>query len=585
MNKKLILKKANKSDLLIMLAAILFLFTLNVGIISYAQHQRMVREREQTHYIASGFSMTLNEELDNVFYLTGALKETIVSHDGKIVNFNQVAQDLMAKNTALGSLQLAPKGKVTHIYPLKGNESGMIDLLKDPKRGPICRYGIKHNVTTLQGPFKLAQGGSGMAVRSPLFLTKNGKTTFWGFAIAIIRVPDIFKDTAKTMGLSGYNYRLYKNVSPLSKKKVLVMKSGSKLEKPVSFSFKTDSNNSWRLVISPKNGWQYKRSNWILIYVMLTDVLLVLLMLWIINRRIATRILEREASRDSLTQAYNRQGFDGYMQDYAQQHPNEKSTIIMLDVDDFKSVNDVFGHHVGDQVLVTLTKNLKQVFGPEAIVGRNGGDEFVVALPGLSMKQSQPTIEKMSKLKQTAVVDKKPIDFSISMGYSDFPGQARNYVEACRFADAALYEVKIAGKDSYASYKSGLSQDKRHNQLGLGMRALAAGDPTPLLVVKVDGEEPIYVNKSLLDLFNCELSTNFYDYYGDSFANLIAPDDRKRVYTELKDFIAQAEDEERFKDNFSILTTDARVIRVRSEMKYSLNQRYGALIYLNFILN
>lgn len=585
MRKKLNLKKANKSDFLLLLAAFFLLFILNAGIISYVQHQRMVREREQTAFIARGFSQTLNEELNNTFSLTDILKETIVSHDGKIVNFDRVAQDLMAKNTALGSLQLAPKGKVTHIYPLKGNESGLIDLLKDPDRGPVCRYGIKHHITTLQGPFKLAQGGSGMAVRSPIFLTENGKTTFWGFAIAIIKVPDIFKVTAKTIGLSGYSYHLYSNTSPLTKKKALVMKSGSQLDDPVSLSFSTSSNNDWRLLISPKNGWQYKRSHWVLIYVLLLDVLLVLLVLWMINRRISTRILEREATRDPLTQAYNRQGFDGYMQDYALQHPNEKSTVIMLDVDDFKSVNDVFGHHVGDQVLVDLTKNLQQVFGEHAIVGRNGGDEFVVALPGLSMKQSEPLIEKMSKLKQTAVVDKKPIDFSISMGYSDFPGQAQNYVEACRFADAALYEVKIAGKNSYASYKSGLSQDKRHNQLGLGMRALAAGDPTPLLVVKVDGDEPIYVNKSLLDLFNCELSTNFYDYYGSSFVNLIAPPDRDRVYTELKDFLTQAEDEERFKDDFSVLTTDARVIHVCSELKYSLNQRYGALIYMNFILN
>lgn len=585
MRKKLNLKKANKSDFLLLLAAFFLLFILNAGIISYVQHQRMVREREQTAFIARGFSQTLNEELDNTFSLTDILKETIVSHDGKIVNFDRVAQDLIAKNTALGSLQLAPKGKVTHIYPLKGNESGLIDLLKDPDRGPVCRYGIKHHITTLQGPFKLAQGGSGMAVRSPIFLTENGKPTFWGFAIAIIKVPDIFKATAKTIGLSGYSYHLYSNTSPLTKKKVLVMKSGSQLDDPVSLSFSTSSNNDWRLLISPKNGWQYKRSHWVLIYVLLLDVLLVLLVLWMINRRISTRILEREATRDPLTQAYNRQGFDGYMQDYVLQHPNEKSTVIMLDVDDFKSVNDVFGHHVGDQVLVDLTKNLQQVFGEHAIVGRNGGDEFVVALPGLSMKQSKPLIEKMSKLKQTAVVDRKPIDFSISMGYSDFPGQAQNYAEACRFADAALYEVKIAGKNSYASYKSGLSQDKRHNQLGLGMRALAAGDPTPLLVVKVDGDEPIYVNKSLLDLFNCESSPNFYDYYGSSFANLIAPHDRDRVYTELKDFLAQAEDGERFKDDFSVLTTDARVIHVCSELKYSLNQRYGALIYMNFILN
>ena len=151
MRKKLNLKKANKSDFLLLLAAFFLLFILNAGIISYVQHQRMVREREQTAFIARGFSQTLNEELDNTFSLTDILKETIVSHDGKIVNFDRVAQDLMAKNTALGSLQLAPKGKVTHIYPLKGNESGLIDLLKDPDRGPVCRYGIKHHITTPAG--------------------------------------------------------------------------------------------------------------------------------------------------------------------------------------------------------------------------------------------------------------------------------------------------------------------------------------------------------------------------------------------------------------------------------------------------
>ncbi|ADQ61822.1 diguanylate cyclase [Lactobacillus delbrueckii subsp. lactis] len=60
-------------------------------------------------------------------------------------------------------------------------------------------------------------------------------------------------------------------------------------------------------------------------------------------------------------------------------------------------------------------------------------------------------------------------------------GQAKDYEEALKFADAALYEVKIAGKNNFASYKSSLTEKKHHNQLGLGLRALAAGDPTPLL--------------------------------------------------------------------------------------------------------
>ncbi|MCD5533786.1 PAS domain-containing protein [Lactobacillus delbrueckii] len=163
--------------------------------------------------------------------------------------------------------------------------------------------------------------------------------------------------------------------------------------------------------------------------------------------------------------------------------------------------------------------------------------------------------------------------------------QAKDYEEALKFADAALYEVKIAGKNNFASYKSSLTEKKHHNQLGLGLRALAAGDPTPLLVMQMDTKEAIYVNKSLLEMFGCELSSEFYDYYGQSLLNLISPGDQARVKEEFTDFVESAVDEERFRGDCQILTADARALRVFCDMKYSVNQRYGALVYISFVLN
>ncbi|MCD5440754.1 PAS domain-containing protein [Lactobacillus delbrueckii] len=163
--------------------------------------------------------------------------------------------------------------------------------------------------------------------------------------------------------------------------------------------------------------------------------------------------------------------------------------------------------------------------------------------------------------------------------------QAKDYEEALKFADAALYEVKIAGKNNFASYKSSLTEKKHHNQLGLGLRALAAGDPTPLLVMQMDTKEAIYVNKSLLEMFGCELSSEFYDYYGQSLLNLISPGDQARVKEEFTDFVESAVDEERFRGDCQILTAAARTLRVFCDMKYSVNQRYGALVYISFVLN
>ncbi|MFQ7322626.1 MAG: hypothetical protein ACLRN0_05515, partial [Lactobacillus delbrueckii] len=86
-------------------------------------------------------------KIKNALTLSTTLKELVLASDGKVDNFSTVAKDLLAENTAASNLQLAPKGKVTEIYPLKGNEAGKINLLTDPIRGPLCRYGISHQVT------------------------------------------------------------------------------------------------------------------------------------------------------------------------------------------------------------------------------------------------------------------------------------------------------------------------------------------------------------------------------------------------------------------------------------------------------
>ena len=67
------------------------------------------------------------------------------------------------------SIQLAPGGIVTDIYPAEGNEAGKIDLLHDKDRGEIVNYVIDHDLLVMHGPFELKQGGYGIAIRNPVF--------------------------------------------------------------------------------------------------------------------------------------------------------------------------------------------------------------------------------------------------------------------------------------------------------------------------------------------------------------------------------------------------------------------------------
>lgn len=573
------LRKANQNDYLLITATLILLVVFNLSLLSYVQGQQKAAERDQALALATGFSRALKGEIKNALTLSTTLKELVLASDGKVDNFSTVAKDLLAENTAASNLQLAPKGKVTEIYPLKGNESGKINLLTNPIRGPLCRYGISHQATVTQGPIALKQGGKGLVMRTPIFIKKKGKKQFWGFAVVVMKIPQTVSSTAANLKSAGYSYELEKQVSPLNTSYKQVMQKGG-LHEPITYSFTTADNSKWLLKLSPAKGWRYNKWNWFMGYIAIIDFAIAGLMLWVISRRISGRILEREATLDPLTQAYNRQGFDWKLASQGE----KETTVIMLDIDDFKSINDVFGHQTGDAVLVQLTRNLQKCFGTKAIIGRNGGDEFVVALPG-RMSDNRPAIKGLSVLKQEAASNGEAIPFSVSIGYSEFPGQAKDYEEALKFADAALYEVKIDGKNNFASYNSSSSEKKHHNQLGLGLRALAAGDPTPLLVMQMDTKEAIYVNKSLLELFGCELSSEFYDYYGQSLLNLISPGDQARVKEEFTDFVKSAVDEERFRGDCQILTADARTLHVFCDMKYSVNQRYGALVYVSFILN
>ena len=113
-------------------------------------------------------------------------------------NFDTIAENLISDS--IESVQLAPDGVVTDIYPAAGNEVGKIDLIHDKDRGKISCYARDNHTLILQGPFELKQGGSGIAVRNPLFLKdESGDEYFWGFTIVILRVPDIFSNSIEAL--------------------------------------------------------------------------------------------------------------------------------------------------------------------------------------------------------------------------------------------------------------------------------------------------------------------------------------------------------------------------------------------------
>ena len=108
---------------------------------------------------------------------------------------------------------------------------------------------------TMQGPFSLKQGGTGIAIRNPVYLEqKNGERTFWGFTIVIIRVPDIFADSIKSLTDFSYEYKLSKSIAPWDETYEEVYGSGVEMIDPVTYTFEL-GDSQWVLEVMPENGW------------------------------------------------------------------------------------------------------------------------------------------------------------------------------------------------------------------------------------------------------------------------------------------------------------------------------------------
>lgn len=157
------------------------------------------------------------------------------------------------------------------------------------------------------------------------------------------------------------------------------------------------------------------------------------------------------ANRDSLTGVFNR----GYLEETLlreiarAKRNNSPLSVIMIDVDNFKNINDTFGHKAGDKVVVALGKLLGSSTRGADCVSRYGGDEFVLVMPEMNKEHAYQRAEKWrNEIKKLQLMkSKQTIQFTISIGIATFPADGKTNEMLLDNADQALYCAKQAGRD------------------------------------------------------------------------------------------------------------------------------------------
>jgi diguanylate cyclase (GGDEF)-like protein len=163
--------------------------------------------------------------------------------------------------------------------------------------------------------------------------------------------------------------------------------------------------------------------------------------------RARERWLRFQADRDPLTGVFNRRAFDAIL-GQALAEPGGVVTLAFLDLDDFKDINDFYGHATGDAVLIETTRRLTAALRDADALGRMGGDEFAVALLGLDRHAAAPVIERLRRaLEPLHEVDAATIRIQVSLGAATAPEDGRDVPALMAAADAAMYRVKHARRD------------------------------------------------------------------------------------------------------------------------------------------
>jgi len=188
-----------------------------------------------------------------------------------------------------------------------------------------------------------------------------------------------------------------------------------------------------------------------------------------------TRAIQHIAYHDNLTNLANRYHFESALEtavDIAH-HSNKQCSVLLIDLDRFKSINDTYGHNIGDELLKTISHRIQTQCEQRGMPARLGGDEFAVLFS--HTESLQETIDSAQKLisciEKEVEVNGVKLTVGSSIGISVFPDNGKNATELLKSADIAMYNAKTAGNESICLYdESMLSSYEQRIQTELDLQ-------------------------------------------------------------------------------------------------------------------
>jgi diguanylate cyclase (GGDEF)-like protein len=440
-------KKSVTAGLLTFVITLAFTTMLAVVYLNYASSYR----RERATFIAESVGNRIAAEIATREYITRVLEIEVQSNGGtlSVQQFEKVSKALFDDYMDVVSVTLAPGGVISHIYPLEGGLAERKDLFADPLDGVYADYSKMSGVSVIIAPTTLSDGSYGIVIRRPIYLgEEKNDSTFWGFSSVTLNMTAFLNAVnIKALAEEGYGYKLYGTSAINNDTKIIMEYSEFELPSPVNAMVSTVGGDVWRLDISPLDHWMSLSEILIvLLLAIVISVLAAIAMYAYMSMKANAAELEVLSYRDALTNLNNPRSYQEHMEELTKK--KLPYGLIFMDINDFKNVNDTYGHEVGDGLLNITAKRLQNSIREKDSAFRVGGDEFVVVIHGTHDKKFyEGVINRMRQnVARDVTIGEVKLKVSISAGYARCPEDAVKFEDVVKKADDAMYYNKRLSK-------------------------------------------------------------------------------------------------------------------------------------------
>ncbi len=327
-------------------------------------------------------------------------------------------------------------------YPLEGNESTLgVDLATIGSQKDMVLRTKHEEKTTFQGPVPLVQGGDGFVVRVPVVREDSG---YWGQVSIVLEGARIYEAIDELAEKTSLNIRVYNSYED-----PFYIYDEKPMKDPLNFVISPSLMN-WQVEVTPITGWSHLGATHIIVGVisLLASIVIGLLSYYSMK---ANYKIKHNSIHDSLTGLLNRHFLNDYQELIISAAERRKVMVglLLLDLDNFKNINDTYGHSIGDEVLIETARILRKVVRTNEAVFRIGGDEFLIIFP---MIEDATVLENagnriLEMFHDEFRIKSHDVWIASSIGMGVYPTDGKDFEEVLQVADKNMYEHKKSKKN------------------------------------------------------------------------------------------------------------------------------------------